>query len=191
MNLLINLIPKDWTIIIFDEKRKIIDQIIWNAKWQESDTLFGKLEEIVAKNKLKFENISKIIVINWPWWFTWTRTTSLIINTIRYLHKNIKLYPCDFFKFGELMWKKYPMLIKANKREYLVKDKVESKPEIKIIDEIAKWNYFWIWDNIDFENKNIWIKLELDYSKFLQNFVFGQDTDIIRPIYIKEPNITC
>lgn len=190
MNIFINLISKPWIIIIFNKEREVIDEISWDSSLKEFDTLLEKLTEIVEKNNLKFEDIKEIHTVNWPGWFTWTRTTALVINTIKYLYKEIKLFSYNFFEIAELWENNYPMLIKANKREYLVKSSKNSIPEIKRLEEISEDKYFWMWDLVDFGNKNTQINSLLDYKKIIKN-LDKKGIEKIEPYYIKEPNITC
>ncbi len=189
MYLFINAISKNSKFILFDKKNKIVDKVSVKIHGKESENLFKYIEKLLKKNELDFSKIDWITVINWPWGFTGTRTLSLVINTIFYLYKT-KIDVFDYFKFLELSGAIYPIAIKANKREYLIKEDCKKMPYLSNIDNIKPWNYFWIWDNIDFENKDISIKSWEDYKTFFKNYTFDWKLQKIEPYYIKQPNIT-
>jgi hypothetical protein len=87
MNLFVDTISELCNIIIFDNSRHIIDTLEYNIKWNESSLLIPKIDKIIKKNNLEYEDLSNIVVVNWPWSFTWIRTTVLVINTINYIIK--------------------------------------------------------------------------------------------------------
>ncbi len=188
MFLFINIISKKYKFIIFN-KNKIID--IYNVKFngQEFEKLYFYLEKFLKKNKLLISYINWITVINWPWWFTCTRILALTINTIFFVYK-IKIDSIDYFKFLELQNINNPIIIKANKQEYLIKEEKRSKPYLINIWEIKPWKYFWIWDIFDFVNSNISIQLKEDYNLFFKNYNFKWKYKYIEPYYIKKASIT-
>ncbi|EKE26740.1 MAG: hypothetical protein ACD_4C00171G0004 [uncultured bacterium (gcode 4)] len=188
MYLFIDTISNDWALIIFDD-HKIIAKTRISLKWKEFDNLLEKIDEFLKDNNLAFKDLSWITVINWPWSFTWTRVVVLIVNTLFYVY-NFKIEAIDYFTFMELSWAKYPFAIKANKNEYLVKIDKKTSPLIKTLDEVSDWEYFWIWDNIDFENKDIYIKFISEYENFFNAYDFSWKNSLIQPLYIKKPNIT-
>ena len=188
MYIFIDTISNDWVIILF-ENNEIIDSLSLDIKWKESNEFLSKLSELVNRNNLDFKDISWIIVINWPGSFTGTRVISLVVNTINFVHKT-PLESINYFEFLEYMQNSYPMAIKANKWEYLIKKSKDDNPQIIAISELPIWNYFWIWDNIDFEKNESGIQLKKDYEKFIQKFEFNWKNQRIEPFYIKKPNIT-
>lgn len=188
MYIFIDAISSDWVLILF-EKNKIIDSLSLDIKWKESNEFLSKLEEIVNRNNINFKDLSGIVVINWPGSFTGTRVISLIVNTINFVHHTL-LENINYFEFLEYMGNWYPMAIKANKWEYLIKKSKDENPIIIAISELSEWNYFWIWDNIDFEKNESRVQLKKDYKKFIQEFEFNWKNQRIEPFYIKKPNIT-
>ena len=143
----------------------------------------------MSSNNFGLDDIKWIVVINWPWWFTWTRIVALTINTINFT-KNIPLLALDYFSLLEKNWLSYPMLVKANRWEYLLKENSFSEPRLVNIPEIANWDYSWIWDIIDFENRDISIKWIQDYNNFIKNNDFIFTDNRIEPYYIKKPSIS-
>lgn len=188
MNLFIDAISSTWSLVLFNDKI-IIDMMKIEMKWKEYDNLLEKIEELLIMNSLAFTDISWIVVINWPGSFTWTRVITLIANTLSFVF-NIKIESIDYFRFLETAWWLFPMMIKANRNEYLVKLDSNASPEIKNISEINDLEYFWIWDKSDFENRNIYIKSINDYSTFFKSYRFNWNNERIEPLYIKKPNIT-
>jgi len=82
------------------------------------------------------------------------------------------------------------MLVKANRWEYLLKENSFSEPRLVNIPEITNWDYSWIWDIIDFENRDISIKWIQDYNNFIKNNDFIFTDNRIEPYYIKKPSIS-
>ena len=188
MYLFIDVISPDWALILFNDD-KIISESRVSLKWKEFNNLLENIEDLLKQNLMEFKDLSWITVINWPWSFTWTRVIALIVNTLILVY-GIKVEAIGYFRFLELSEASCPMFIKANKNEYLVRISSSQEPIIENIGEVKDGAYFWIWDNIDFENRKIYIKSISDYSIFFKNYRFDWKAENIEPLYIKKPNIT-
>ncbi|MCK9272586.1 hypothetical protein M0P65_03495 [Candidatus Gracilibacteria bacterium] len=188
MHIFIDTISPDGILILF-ENNDIIDSLDLDIKGKESNEFLLKLEELVNRNNINFKDISGIVIINGPGSFTGTRVISLIVNTINFVH-HTPLSSINYFELLEYMENGYPMAIKANKGEYLIKKSKASNPEIIAIPELPKGDYFGIGDNIDFEKNESRIQLKKDYKKFIKEFEFNGKNHRIEPFYIKKPNIT-
>lgn len=188
MYLFIDTISDKSTLILFNDK-KLITKKELIIKWREYDNFLNELLNFLEENNLIIDNIDWIVFVNWPWWFTWTRIVTLTLNSILFA-KKIKLCSIDYFELMRLSSLDFPMLIKANRWEYLIKIQKDDNPYLTEIANIPDWDYSWIWDIIDFANKNISIKWEIDYEKVIssQSFVFLNNR--AEPYYIKKPSIS-
>lgn len=186
--LFIDTISDIWKLMIFNENKKIISFKNIEIKWSEYSSLLNEIINYLDECGLNLDNISWIITINWPGWFTWTRILALILNTINYV-KKIPLESINFWEYVILCWWEYPILIKANRWEYLLKENKNTEPKLIKNEEIKEWEYFWIWD-LDFDKTKIKIKSQLDISKFIENYNPSYNNKKIEPYYIKKPNIT-
>lgn len=64
------------------------------------------------------------------------RIITLTLNTLSFVH-HTPLYSIDSFRLGELSGWTFPMLIRANRGEYLKKESPSSTPELIAIPQIA------------------------------------------------------
>lgn len=189
MHLFINTIPETSTYILFDSERSICGQQTFGLKWHESEQFLVSLEGFLAENSLVFEELKGIVVVNGPGSFTAMRIVTLTINTIAFVH-GTPLYGIDFFSLATLGWLEYPMFVKANRGEYLMKKSWEDLPQIVPIDEVSSGQYAGFGDINDFANKEISIQSEIDYGTVIQNVPLDVPQERIEPFYIKKPNIT-
>ena len=79
--------------------------------------------------------------MNGPGSFTAMRIITLTINTLSFVH-HIPLYSVDYFMLGELSGWMYPLLLRANRGEYLLKKDGNTNPEIIAILDIKPGTYF-------------------------------------------------
>lgn len=189
MHLFINTIPETSAYILFDSEKSICGQQTLGLKWHESEQFLATLEEFLTENSLVFEELEGIVVVNGPGSFTAMRIVTLTLNTIAFVHK-VPLYSIDFFTLATLGWLEYPMLVKANRGEYLVKKSWEDLPMIVPIDEIPSGHYAGLGDINDFANREISIQSEIDYSAVIRNLSLDVLEERVEPFYIKKPNIT-
>lgn len=189
MNLFIDIISREGNIIIFDDNRKIKDKIILNIKWNESSKLIPMIDLLLLKNKLKYKQIENIVVVNWPWSFTWIRTTVLTINTINFITKN-NITPISYFE----LFDNYPIVKSSSKRDSFLKKNLESEIEIieneKLINYLKQNNInkiYWEVNKDTFSFIEIFEKI--DYENIISKIKFRGFKEIT-PLYIKKPNIS-
>lgn len=188
MYIFIDAISPVATVLLFSNQ-EIISKKTFDILWKEYDKFLDILLGFLDENNMTIDEIDWIAVINWPGWFTWTRIISLTVNAISFT-KKIPIDSFDYFNFLEKSWVSYPMLIKANKWEYLIKNSYNLEPQLFLINDIESWSYAWIWNALDFENKQISIEWRRDYEKFIANYSFNWELKRMEPYYIKKPNIS-
>lgn len=189
MNLFINTISNQAHIIIFDDNRDIIDDISWEAKWNESSTLIPQIDLILKNNKLKYNDLNNIVVVNGPWSFTWIRTTVLAANSINFII-NKKMSAISYFE----LFNSYPIIKSSSKRDCFVKWDSNSKIEIieneKLINNILDKNINEIyWDAGLISNVDLKIFDKIDYTNIIKSLKFD-NLEQIDALYIKKPNIS-
>lgn len=81
------------------------------------------------------------MVVNGPGSFTAMRIITLTINTLSFVH-GTKLYAIDYFALGELFGWTCPMLIRANRGEYLIWNDNATSPELIAISDLADRVYY-------------------------------------------------
>lgn len=189
MNIFIDTISSKAKIIIFNEKREIIDEIEWFVKWNESSTLIPKIDELLKKNNIKYNDLENLVVINWPGSFTWIRTTVLAINSINFIiNKNITAI--SYFD----MFDNYPILKSSSKKDYFVKMNKDSNIEIiengillNNIKELKINTIYWELDSELF--KEVKIVEKIDYLSIIKRINLSKEKQI-QALYIKKPNIS-
>lgn len=188
MKILINTISPISTLIAFEDKQIFYKKEI-KVIWEEFSIFLDLFIQFLEENNIEKEKIEWISIVNWPWWFTWTRVIALIVNTFWYIYKT-PLEQIDLFTLIIESWWKYPIAIKANRWEYLFKKSTGDTPKILNKDELELWGYFGIWNVSDFQDKNISFNETIDYNSFIVNHEFKYSMQRIEPYYIKKPNIT-
>lgn len=185
MNLFINPISKNCNILLFDEKREIVDSIIFELKWNESSLLLPTIDEFLKKNKIDYFDIKNIVLVNGPWSFTWVRTAVLAINTINYITKK-SLTAINYFD----LFKDYPIVKSSSKRDCFFKKNIDSEIEIiensklkQILEQNNIKTIYW-----EIELENIEIIEKIDYLSIIKELKF-QNLEKIKPLYLKKPNI--
>ncbi|NDK19813.1 hypothetical protein GW819_03155 [Candidatus Gracilibacteria bacterium] len=189
MYLFIDTISNPVTYILFDSERNIVSEDFLELRGRESEYFLDSLLEFLSKNSLGYKDLQGVIVVNGPGSFTAMRIITLTINTLSFVHY-IPLYSVDYFMLGELSGWTYPLLLRANRGEYLLKKAGNTIPELIAISDIEPGTYFGIGDVNDFTNGTISIQSTLRYPVFCKNFPIENPTERIEPIYIKKPNIT-
>ncbi len=79
--------------------------------------------------------------MNGPGSFTAMRIITLTINTLSFVH-HIPLYSIDYFQMGILSGWTFPILLRANRGEYLIQKDIENFPVLIAISDILPGNYF-------------------------------------------------
>ncbi len=185
MNLFINTISKTSSIILFNDKREIIDQIYFEIKWNESSLLIPNIDAFIKKNNTTYFDIKNIVLVNWPGSFTWVRTVVLVINTINFITNN-NLTPISFFD----LFPEYPIIKSSSKKDCFFKKNKKSEIEIMTNENILKYikennisSIYW-----ESEIENIEIIEKIDYSNIIENIKL-ETIKKINPLYLKKPNI--
>ena len=188
MNLVINTLSKEACLILFNDNRQIVDKIEWDIKGNESSTLIPQIDKLIKNNKLDYNSLGNIVVVNWPGSFTWVRTTILAINSINYIVKK-SITELSFFD----LFKIYPIIKSSSKRDCFIKK--SGKSNIEILDNNEIINYLTTnnvkiisWDNNI--KTDYWIELEkIDYLNIIKNIEFN-NIKSANALYIKKPNIS-
>ena len=189
MKLFIDTISSLANIMIFDKERKIIDNISWIVKWNESSTLIPQIDDLLKKNNIEYKDLEDIVIVNGPGSFTWVRTTVLAANSINYIIKK-NMTPVSYFE----LFNTYPIIKSSSKRDCFVKLEKDSKIEIIPNDELLsllkeKWITKVYWEANNELFPEIQILENLDYSSIIKNIEL-KNLKQIEALYIKKPNIS-
>jgi len=189
LNLFIDAISNPWIIILFNDTRKIIDSLSWNIKWNESSTLIPKIDEFLTKNNLVYKELTNIVLVNWPWSFTWVRTITLVVNTINYITNN-SLTDISYFDLFDC----YPIIKSSSRRDSFFLLNSNSKIEIIYNDELvklleSKWINKIYWETNSEVFNNLELLEKVDYENIIKKIEFNKLKQI-EPLYIKKPNIS-
>jgi tRNA A37 threonylcarbamoyladenosine modification protein TsaB len=87
------------------------------------------------------KNLLGIVVVNGPGSFTAMRIITLTINTLSFVH-HIPLYSIDYFTQGTLSSWTHPIILRANRGEYLIEWEAKTPPAIVAIQDILDGSYF-------------------------------------------------
>lgn len=189
MNLFIDTISSKANIIIFDSNRKIIDNISWIIKWNESSTLIPEIDILFKKNNTTYNELENIVVVNWPGSFTWVRTTVLAANSINYIiQKNMTAL--SYFD----LYKSYPIVKSSSKRDCFVQFNDWTDIEIiandKLLNILNQKNIKKIYGEANQELfTDIEILEKIDYISIIKSIKFD-NLKQIQALYIKKPNIS-
>lgn len=189
MYLLINAVSEPATLLVFNEARKRLALESKEIKGKEFDLLLPWVEEVLSSVWGSIQSLDGIVIVNGPGSFTGMRIVTLTANSIAFA-QNTPLYAIDIFSLGKLWGWEYPMILKANREEYLIKESETIESKLSGKDSIPPGICYGIWEENDFENGKISIKWSIDYESFLRDFHFGEKTMRVDPLYIKKPNIT-
>ncbi len=190
MNIFINVVTLSGVIILFDNERQIVFQKEINILWNESSKLIAYIDTFLVESWTAYNDLDNIVVVNWPWSFTWIRTIVLAINSINYIIKK-SITPISFFD----LFDNYPIIKSSSRRDLFVKYRKNASIEIVPNNDFLVQKdleggekIFW-----DISNNTVWEQLEvdshIDYKKIINQLEF-QDNKIIEPLYIKKPNIS-
>lgn len=185
MNLFINSVSKNWILILFDDKRNILKQKKLQITWNESSQLIPNIKEFLEENNIDFFDIKNIVLVNWPWSFTWLRTSSLVVNTISFI---TDAFITDISYFD--LFSNYPIIKSSSKHDSFFKKCENCITEIlnnecleKSLEYKGIKSIYGEWDL-----KNIEIIEKIDYSDII-NKIKLLDKKRITPFYGKKPNI--
>ena len=189
MNLFIDTISIPSILILFDDKREVIDKNTFQIKWNESSLLIPKIDDFIKKNSINYKDLENIVVVNWPGSFTWVRTTILAINTINYIIKK-NITTLSYFD----LFDGYPIIKSSSKRDCFFKLDKESGIEIITNDKLKqdlneKWLKIIYWEANNNFFCNIKILDKIKYEDIIKNIKF-KNLFKANPLYIKKPNIS-
>lgn len=189
MYLLIDTVSTPAIYILFDSERNIVSQESTELKGRESEHFLVSVLGFLAKNKLEFQDLQGVVAVNGPGPFTAMRIVTLTLNTLSFVH-HTPLYSLDYFMLGALSGWDFPILIRANRGEYLMQREESTPPELVAIPDILPGDYCGIGDTNDFTNAGISIQSEIQYVLVCKNIQMENPVERIEPLYIKKPNIT-
>lgn len=189
MYLFIDTISTPAVYILFGAWKEVVDRESFELKGRESEYFLDSVLSFLTKNNLVFKDIEGVIAVNGPGSFTAMRIITLTLNTLSFVH-HIPLYAIDYFTLGKLSGWQHPVLLRANRGEYLIQKYKDGPIEITALRDIQKGQYFWMGDENDFTFGTISIQSYIEYEVFYQNFTTDNPASKIEPIYIKKPNIT-
>lgn len=185
MNLFLDTVSPENALIFFDEKRQIISKYFFDVRQNESTLLINEVDNFLKNNNLDYKDLENIVVVNWPWSFTWIRTTILFVNTINFVTwKNI-----TWINYFEL-FKNYPIIKTSSKRDSFFKESENKEIENITNEELEKRleNTETIyWDALFLTWKEIISKP--DYEEIIKNIKLEKNKKI-DAFYLKKPSIT-
>lgn len=188
MYLFLNAVSKNWILILFDKNKEIIITENISILLEESSKLSFLIDNFFKKNNILYNEISNIVVVNWPGSFTWVRSISLVVNTLSYIFENIKLTPVSYFDLFE----NYPIIKTSSKRDLFIKKSKNNIIEIikneDFIDYIENNNIKEIYWEFFSEKLDIKINNEVDYKKLISKIIFEEKKQI-EAFYVKKPSI--
>lgn len=194
MILFIDAISEKSFIWLFSEKEKtLLFSDSFDSKFNESEILIPKIDNLLRKNSFDYKDLSNIVVVSWPWSFTWVRTISICTNTINYVIKK-SMTDLSFFDMYENLYWSYPIVKPSSRRDSFIKKSEESDIEIisnSDLEEYLKDNNFeTIYWNLQKTIEYKWkIISSIDYEKLIKNIEL-LDKKSIMPLYLKKPSIT-
>ncbi len=188
MNLFINAVSNSWAIILFKENKiiNINEIVVW---WNESSKLPYIIDKYISSNNISYNDLENLIVVSWPWSFTWVRAISLIANTIAF---STKCFLSDVNYFD--LFDNYPIVKQSSKRDVFFKKSDKSEIEIMKNEDLLEYisdnkiNILY-WEVGDFLPNDIKISWFIDYEAIIKKISF-KSKKRISPLYIKKPNIS-
>lgn len=189
MYLFIDTLSDPTYIALFDEKREIIDAQTWLGKQHEFDTLTEEIDALMTRNSVLYKNISGIVVMIWPWGFTGTRVTTLVVNALNYWF-NTPLFPLTVGEFFLLQNAPLPWIAPITKKEVLLWD--EKKPDIftiALLSDLPAGHYTSL-SPIDFEGAQHTIRRAINYEQVIRRASLIKSYGQVKPLYARNPNIT-
>lgn len=187
MYLFIDTLSEPSYISLFDSERNILDSEIWPGKQKEFDTLSEKIDELLSRSTIKYEQLSGIVVMVWPGGFTGTRVTTLVANSLAYSF-GIALFPLTVWDFFSYQDAPLPWIISITKKEVLLwQDR--KNPLITQINELPDGAYSTL-APIDFDSSKHTIHTRNDYARIISSLPLSNPQDRVCPLYAKDPNIT-
>lgn len=192
MNIFIDAVSSNWVLILFDTNRNILSKQNINVGTNESSLLPNILDNFLKNNGINYYDLENIVVVNWPWSFTWIRAIVLIVNTINFI-TNKDITPVNYFD----LFDSFPIIKSSSKRDLFVKFNKNSEIEVltneDFLDVIKnkKTNIIY-WDfpiTFPFSPGGKGQDRGINYENIIKNIKF-KNFKIIEPLYIKKPLIS-
>lgn len=189
MNIFLDAISKNWIIILFDNDRNIIKSLKIDVVSNESSKLIDIFFDFIESSALKYEDISNIVCVNWPWSFTWIRTIVLMVNTINFII-NKNLTAISFFD----LFDNYPIVKKLSKRDcFIIKDRnldIENISLDSLKDYLSFNNINRVYWDVELDLQKSFLVLDnINYIDIIKKIKLSKKK-IIDPLYIKKPSIS-
>lgn len=180
MNIFLDTISPINKLIAF-ENDNIIYEYNFDVKLNESTRLIEEFETFLNLANIDYSQIENILVVVWPWSFTWIRTTILFVNSINFINKKYLTW-INYFE----LFNNYPIIKTSSKKDCFVKWDKNTQIEViqndkidKILEEKNIEIYYW-----DYKN---WVN-NINYFEIIKNTPLQKNT-ILSPFYIKKPSI--
>lgn len=177
------------SILLFNDERDILDQILWENKHTEFDTLIENIDRLILHNNITYTDIKKILCIVWPGSFTGIRVTTLVANSLGYSFW-IPLYPITIPTFFDTQWAPYPRVIPLTKSEVILWKSFEQvTPDIVKIASLDTSKIYSTNQSITTYRQDIKCQPTLDYQICIKNIDLIQITNLLTPIYARDAHI--
>lgn len=172
---------------LFTLEREPISDRYFDILGKESSSLLDLITRFLKDQNVSWEELEHIILVSGPGSFTGIRTSSLIINTIAYVHPHISLTPLSFFD----LFPNFPIVKSSSKRDVFVKSSESATIEIlsnqECLDIYSGQDVYGDIEDLRFSEK-INILTYVDYTKIIKSVTLGNQKKV-HPLYIKKPNI--
>lgn len=193
MILFIDTISKPCFIWLFSENKILIDSKIYDITGNESMTLNPNINELLKKNNISYFDLENIVLVNWPWSFTWIRTAVLVANTINFII-NKRMTWINYFEMYKFAFEwKYPIIKDSSRRDLFIQksdiSEIEIIPNEDLINYLKENNISEIYWDTNIELENIKKISSIDYVKVL-NKIKLEDKNKLEAFYMKKPNIS-
>lgn len=90
------------------------------SEGREYETFFEGVSQALSLREISWDQVDRIFLVCGPAGFSATRVTTLMISTLRYVYPHIAFYSLDRFTLAHHLGAPYPLIIDANRAEYLV-----------------------------------------------------------------------
>lgn len=193
MYLLIDTLSQETCIGLFTEQREMVDLVFEDYHHQEFAKLPEAIDALLKKHDISYHSLDGIIVLIGPWWFTGTRVTCLVANSIAFWVRDawssVPLFGLNYFDFLDLQSIPHPQIIQANKREVMIKESQVSTPALQSKENLTEKEYWWTISTATFSDIDATFHTKMDYTVFIRELSLKDPADRVSPIYIKDPNI--